>query len=42
VLDADLEVIKQGPAVLGGTEKVDPGAVGAGRRGGLTVHGHGP
>jgi hypothetical protein len=29
VLDADLEVVQQVPAVLGGAEQVDPGAVGA-------------
>jgi hypothetical protein len=43
VLDADLEVVQQMPAVLGGAGQVDPGAVGAvGSAGGLTVHGHGP
>ena len=43
VLDIDLEVVQQVPAVLGGTEEMDPGAVGAaGPAGGLAVHGHGP
>ena len=43
VLDVDLEVIQQVPAVLGDAEEVDPGAVGAaGAAGGLAVHGHGP
>ena len=43
VLDADLEVVQQAPAVLGDAEQVDPGAVGAaGPAGGLAVHGHGP
>jgi hypothetical protein len=31
------------PAVSGGAEEMDPGAVGpAGSAGGLAVHGHGP
>jgi hypothetical protein len=43
VLDVDLEVIQQVPAVLGDAEEMDPGAVGAaGAAGGLAVHGHGP
>ena len=43
VLDIDLEVIQQPPAVLGDAEQVDPGAVqAAGPAGGLAVHGHGP
>ena len=43
VLDVDLEVVQQVPAVLGDTEQVHPGAVGAaGPAGGLAVHGHGP
>jgi hypothetical protein len=43
VLDIDLKVIQQVPAMLGGTEEVNPGAVGAaGSAGGLPVHGHGP
>ena len=43
VLDIDLEVIQEVPAVFGGAEEVDPGAVGAaGTAGGLAVHGHGP
>src|SRR6185437_1166107 len=43
VLDADLEVIRQAPAVPGGAEQVHPGAVGAaGAAGGLAVHGDGP
>ena len=43
VLDADLEVVQQASAMLGGAEQVDPGAVGAARAaGGLAVHGHGP
>jgi hypothetical protein len=43
VLDPDLQVNQQGPAVLGDTEEMDPGAVGAvGAAGGLAVHGHGP
>ena len=42
VLDADLQVIQQAPAVLGGAEQVDPGAIGAASAaGGLSVHGHG-
>ena len=43
VLDVDLEVVQQAPAVLGDAEQVHPGAVGAaGPAGGLAVHGHGP
>ena len=43
VLDADLEVVQQVPAVLGGAEEMNPGAVGAaGPAGGLAVHGHRP
>jgi hypothetical protein len=43
VLDVDLKVIQQVPAVLGDAEQVDPGAVGAaGAAGGFAVHGHGP
>ena len=43
VLDVDLEVVQKAPAVLGDTEEVDPGAVGAaGSAGGLAVHGHRP
>ena len=43
VLDVDLEVVQEAPAVLGDAEEVDPGAVGAaGPAGGLAVHGHGP
>jgi hypothetical protein len=43
VLEADLEVVQQPPAVLGGAEQVHPGAVGAaGPAGGLAVHGNGP
>src|SRR6266700_3524586 len=40
---ADLDVVQQVPAVLGGTEQVHPGAVGAaGPAGGLAVHGDSP
>ena len=43
VLDVDLKVIQEVPAVLGDAEEVDPGAVGAaGPAGGLAVHGHCP
>ena len=43
VLDVNFEVIQEVPAVLGGAEQVDPGAVGApGPAGGLAVHGHCP
>ena len=43
VLDIDLEVVQQAPAVFGDAEQVDPGAVrAAGPAGGLAVHGHGP
>ena len=39
VLDIDLDMIQQPPAVLGDAEQVDPGAVGAaGSARGLTVH----
>jgi hypothetical protein len=41
VLGADLEVVQQVPAMLGGAEEMDPGAAGAaGPAGGLAVHGH--
>ena len=43
VLDIDLDVIQQVPAVFGDAEEMNPGAVGAaGAAGGLAVHGHGP
>jgi len=43
VLDIDLDVIQQPPAVLGGTEQVDSGAISAaGPAAGLAVHGHRP
>ena len=43
VLDIDLEMVQEVPAVLGDAEQMDPGAVGAaGPAGGLAVHGHGP
>ena len=43
VLDIDLEMIQEVPAVLGDAEKMDPGAVGAASpTGGLAIHGHGP
>ena len=43
VLDADLEMVQQVPAVLGDAEQVDPGAVSAARAaGGLAIHGHCP
>jgi hypothetical protein len=43
VLDIDLQMVQQVPAVLGDAEQVDPGAVrAAGPAGGLAVHGHGP
>src|SRR5579859_4336954 len=43
VLDVNLEVVQQAPAVLGDAEQVNPGAVGAaGPAGGLAVHRHGP
>ena len=43
VLDADLEVVQEMPAVLGDAEQVDSGSVGAaGAAGSLAVHGHGP
>ena len=41
VLDADLKVIRQAPAMLGGAEQVNPGAIGtAGPAGSLAVHGN--
>ena len=41
--DADLEVVQQVAAVLGGAEEMNPGAVGAaGPAGGLAVHGDSP
>ena len=43
VLDVDLEVVQQVPAMFGGAEEVDQGAVGtASAAGGLAIHGHGP
>jgi len=43
VLSADLEVIQQVPAVLGGTQEVNPAAVGAaGPASGLAIRGHRP
>jgi len=43
VLDADLEVVQQAAAVLGDTEQVNPGAVGAASpAGSLAVHGDSP
>jgi hypothetical protein len=40
VLDVDFDVVQQAPAMLGDTEQVNPGAVGAaGSAGGLAVHG---
>jgi len=43
VLDTDLEVVQQMPAVPGGAGQADPGAVGAaGPAGGLAVHGRSP
>ena len=43
VLNADLEVVQETAAMLGGAEKMNPGAVGAaGSAGGLAVHGDGP
>jgi hypothetical protein len=42
VLDVDLQVIQQAPAVLGDAQEMDPGAIGpAGPAGGLAIHGHG-
>ena len=42
VLDTDLKVVQQAPAVLGDAEEVDPGAVrAAGSARGLAVHGQG-
>jgi hypothetical protein len=42
VLDVDFEVVQETPAVLGGTEQVDPGTIAAaGSAGGLAVHGDG-
>jgi hypothetical protein len=41
VLDVDLEVVQETPAVFSDAEEVDPGAVGApGSAGGLAVYGH--
>ncbi len=41
VLDVELEMIQQVPAMLGDAEKMDPGAVSAaGSAGGLAIHGH--
>ena len=43
VLDVDLEVVQEVPAVLGGAEQMDPGTIGAaGSTGRLAIHGHGP
>src|SRR5258708_33312246 len=43
VLDVDLEVVQEAPAVFGDAEEVDPGAVGAaGSAGGIAVYGHRP
>jgi hypothetical protein len=43
VLDIDLQVIQQVPAVLGDAEQMHPGAIGAaGPAGGLAVHGQCP
>jgi len=43
VLDVNFEMVQEVPAVLGGAEKMDPGAVGAPRAaGGLAIHGHRP
>ena len=43
VLNPDLKLVQQAPAMFGGAEQVDPGAVGAaGPTGGLAVYGHGP
>ena len=43
VLDVNLKVVQEAPAVLGDAEQVHPGAVGAaGPAGGLAVHGDGP
>jgi hypothetical protein len=43
VLDVDLEVVQETPAVLSDAEKMDPGAIGAaGSTGRLAIHGHGP
>ena len=43
VLDVDFKVVQEVPAVFGGAEEVDPGAVGAaGSAGRLAVHGHCP
>src|ERR1039457_4297425 len=42
VLDVDLEVVQEAPAMFSGAEKMDTGAVGAaGSAGGLAVHGDG-
>jgi hypothetical protein len=43
VLDVDLQVIQERAAMLGRTEKLHPGAIGAaGPAGGLAIDGHGP
>jgi hypothetical protein len=43
VLDVDLEVVQETPAVLSDAGKMDPGAIGAaGSPGRLAIHGHGP
>jgi hypothetical protein len=43
VLDTNLKVIQQAPAVLGDAGQVNPGAVGAASpAAGLAVHGHRP
>jgi hypothetical protein len=43
VLDIDLEVVQETPAVLSDAEKMNPGAIGAaGSTGRLAIHGHGP
>ena len=43
VLGADLKLVQKMPAVFGGAEQVNPGAVGAaGPAAGLAVHGHRP
>ena len=42
VLDIDLNMVQETAAVLGGTEEMNPGPVGAaGSPRGLAVHGHG-
>src|ERR1039458_7514904 len=43
VLDVDLEMVQEAPAVLGDAEKMDPGAIGAaGSPGSLAIYRHGP